>query len=188
MLFFLRMGPPKLKPKISVEDYIEGEKITEIRHEYLDGEVYAMSGASKRHNRIALNMLRKIADHLDSTDCRVFYNEVKLRVNLLNRFYYPDLVVVCGSDEEHDYYITKPTIIVEVLSPTTALTDKREKWFAYQEIEGLKEYVMIEQDDEHVEVYRKRADGLWSFIEFDAQEELVLESIDFKMPLTDLYS
>lgn len=181
------MGLPKLKPKITVKDYLEGEKISEIRHEYLDGDVYAMSGASKRHNRISGNLLENLRNHLKGSDCETFYNEVKLRIKHLNRFYYPDLVVVCGIDEEHDYYLTKPTVIVEVLSPSTALTDKREKWFAYQEIEGLKEYVMIEQESEHAEVYRKRDDGLWSFIEFDSNEDLEIESIDFKVPMNELY-
>lgn len=184
----MRMGLPKLKPRISVEDYLEGEKVSEIRHEYLDGDVYAMSGASKRHNRITLKLLRKLTNHLDGTDCETFFTDVKLRVKHVNRFYYPDLVVVCGHDDEHDYYVTKPTIIVEVLSPTTALTDKREKWFAYQEIEGLKEYVMIEQETERAEVYRKRDDGLWSFIEFEAHEEIELESVGFRMPMSELYA
>lgn len=181
------MGLAKLKPRITVEDYLEGEKISEIRHEYLDGDVYAMSGASKRHNRISGNLLEKLRNHMKGSGCETFYNEVKLRIKHLNRFYYPDLVVVCGGDDEHDYYVSKPTVIVEVLSPSTALTDKREKWFAYQEIEGLKEYVMIEQEAEHAEVYRKRDDGLWSFIEFESNEDLEIESIDFKMPMADLY-
>ncbi|NOT49529.1 MAG: Uma2 family endonuclease [Acidobacteria bacterium] len=181
------MGLPKLRPKITVEEYLEGEKVSPIRHEYLDGEVYAMSGASKRHNRISGNLLEKLRLHLKGADCETFYNEVKLRVKHLNRFYYPDLVVVCGPDEEHDYYISKPTIIVEVLSPSTALTDKREKWFAYQDIEGLKEYVMIEQESERAEVYRKRDDGLWSFLEFEKHEEIELESINFKTPMAGLY-
>lgn len=181
------MGLAKLKPKITVEDYLEGEKVSPIRHEYLDGEVYAMSGASKTHNRITLRLLPKLTDHLDGTDCETFFTNVKLRVKPLNRFYYPDLVVVCGPDEEHDYYVTKPTIIVEVLSPTTALTDKREKWFAYQDIEGLTEYVMIEQETERAEVYRKRDDGLWSYLEFEKHEEIEFESIGFKMPMAELY-
>lgn len=181
------MGLAKLKPRITVEDYLEGEKISEIRHEFLDGEVYAMSGVSKNHNRISRRLLGKLIDHLKGSDCETFYNEVKLRIKHLNRFYYPDLVVVCGADDEHDYYLTKPAVIVEVMSPSTALTDKREKWFAYQEIEGLKEYVMIEQESEHAEVYRKRDDDLWSFIEFESNEDLEIESIDFKIPMADLY-
>lgn len=182
------MGVPKLRPKISVADYIEGEKSSEIRHEYFDGELFAMSGASKRHNRISRNLLFAISDHLKGSECETFFNEIKLRLDYLDRFYYPDLVIVCVPDEESDYYVTRPKIIVEVASPTTALTDRREKLFAYQGIETLQEYVMIEQETEHAEVYRRRDDGLWSFIEFDAGEELELESIGFKIPMARLYS
>lgn len=181
------MGQPKLIPKISVEDYLEGEKVSQIRHEYLNGEVYAMSGASIRHNRISRNLLERLINHLKESDCEPFYNEVKVRLKKLNRFYYPDLVVSCGGNEENEYYLTHPKAIIEVLSPTTALTDKREKWFAYQEIESLQEYVMLEQDSEHAEVYRRRDDGLWSFIEFDGNEELELSSIGFKTPVAELY-
>lgn len=182
------MGLPKLKPRISVEDYLEGEKASGIRHEYLEGEVYAMSGASKRHNRIAGNLLERLRLHLKGSDCATYYNEVKLRLKHLDRFYYPDIIVVCGPDTESDYYVTQPTIIVEVLSPTTALTDKREKWFAYQEIDGLKEYVLIEQEMERAEVYRKRDDGLWSFVEFESHEEIEFDSVGFKMPMAELYA
>ncbi len=181
------MGVPKLKPKISVADYIEGEKISETRHEYFDGDVFAMAGASKRHDRIWFKLARMIGAHLDGNDCEPFSHDVKLYIKHLNRFYYPDLVVVCGDDDENEYYVTRPTVIIEVASPSTALTDKREKWFVYQDIESLKEYAMIEQDTEHAELYRRRDDGLWSWIVFETDEELELDSIKFKMPMRDLY-
>jgi Uma2 family endonuclease len=182
------MGVPKLRPKISVADYIEGEKTSEIRHEYLDGEVYAMSGVSKGNNRINRKLLDAISTKLTDSSSEAFFVDVKVQVKKLNRFYYPDLVVVCGEDTESEYYITRPTIIVEILSLSTASTDRREKLFAYQEIDSLQEYLMIEQETEHAEVYRRRDDGLWSFIEFDAGEELELESIGFKMPVVQLYN
>lgn len=177
------MGLPKLKPKIAVAEYLEGEKTSAERHEFVDGEVYAMSGASKRHNRIVRELLDKFDARLANTDCEVFFTDVKLRIENLNRFYYPDLVVVCGEDDEDDYYISKPTIIVEVLSPSTALTDKREKWFAYQEIPSLKEYAMIDQETGSAELYRRRADGLWDYVESLPGESLKFESIDLALTL-----
>lgn len=126
--------------------------------------------------------------HLKDSDCSTYFVDVKVQVKKLNRFYYPDLVVVCGEDTESDYVITKPTIVVEILSPSTAGTDRREKMFAYQEIDSLQEYLMIDQDTEFAELYRRRDDGLWSWITFEADEELHLESIDFKLPMADLYS
>ncbi len=181
------MGVPKLKLKLSVEDYLEGEKVTEIRHEYVDGEVYAMAGVSKNHNRINRRLLDAIQDKLKGSECETFFVDVKVQVKKLNRFYYPDLVVVCGEDTESDYVITKPTIIVEILSPSTAGTDRREKLFAYQEIESLQEYLMIEQDTPHAELYRRRDDGLWSWIVFEPDEDLELDAIKFATPLRDLY-
>lgn len=89
------MGLPKLKPKISVKDYLEGEKISRVKHEHIDGEVYAMAGTSKSHNRIIKNLLEKLSAHLRGSDCEPFFVDIKVRVKKLNRFYYPDFVIVC---------------------------------------------------------------------------------------------
>jgi Uma2 family endonuclease len=183
------MGIPKLKTKISIADYLEGEKISQIKHEYLDGEVYAMAGTSKNHNRIIKNVLRKLENHLNGSDCEAFVVDIKVRVEKLNRFYYPDLVVVCGADEEDDYYAVKPKLIVEVLSPRTSLTDRREKMFAYKEIESLAEYILIEQDRMYAEIYRRREnDDLWDWIEFESDEEIEMASVNFKMPMSEIYA
>ncbi len=183
------MGLPKLKPKISVLDYLEGEKISQIKHEYIDGEIYAMAGTSKSHNRIIGNLLEQLRKHLRGSDCEPFFVDIKVRVEKMNRFYYPDVVVVCGKDDEDDYYAVKPKLIVEVLSPRTSLTDRREKMFAYKEIESLDEYVLIEQDRMYAEIYRRRKSGdLWDWIEFETGEEIEFASIDFKMPMTEVYA
>ncbi len=182
------MGLPKLKPKISVADYLEDEKISRVKHEYIDGEVYAMAGTSKSHNRIIGNLIEKLKPHLRGSDCEPFFVDIKVRVAKLNRFYYPDLVIVCEEDAENEYYAVKPKIIVEVLSPSTKLTDRREKMFAYKEIESLQEYVMIEQNRMYAEIYRRRETGdLWDWIEFDQSEDIEFASVDFKMPMTEIY-
>jgi len=182
------MGLPKLKLKISVADYLEGEKISQIKHEYIEGEVYAMAGTSKNHNRVIKNILRKLENHLNGSDCEPFIVDIKVRVEKMNRFYYPDLVVVCGEDNEDEYYAVKPKLIVEVLSPRTSLTDRREKMFAYKEIEFLEEYVLIEQDRMYAEIYRRRENGdLWDWIEFETGEEIEFASVNFKMPMTEIY-
>lgn len=182
------MGIPKLRLKISVQDYLEGEKISEVKHEYLDGEVYAMAGTSKSHNRIIITLLSKLSDHLRGSGCEPFFVDIKVRVEKMNRFYYPDIVIVCDEDKEDEYYATKPKVIIEVLSPSTSLTDRREKMFAYKEIESLVEYVLIEQDKMYAEVYRRREDSdLWDWIEFFPDEEIEFASVDFKMPVKDIY-
>lgn len=183
------MGLPKLKQKIPIKDYLEGEKISVVRHEYIDGEVYAMAGTSKSHNRIIINLLEKLSTHLRGSDCEPFFVDIKVRVEKLNRFYYPDLVVVCEEDAEDEYYAVKPKMIVEVLSPSTSLTDRREKMFAYKEIESLEEYVLIEQNRMYAEIYRRRERGdLWDWLEFDASEDIELASVDFKMPMSEIYA
>ncbi len=181
------MGLPKLKTKISIEDYLEGEKTAKVRHEFIDGEVYAMSGTSKHHNRIIRTLLNKTAKALDGSGCEPFFIDIKVFIKKFNRFYYPDLLIVCGEDLESEYYTAKPTLLIEVLSPSTALTDRREKMFAYQEIESLQEYILIEQDKIYAEIYRRRDDGLWSWIEFDETEEIEFASVNFKMPMTEIY-
>ncbi len=182
------MGIPKLRLKISVQDYLEGEKVSSVRHEYIDGEVYAMAGTSKSHNRIIKTLLNRLSEQLRGSDCEPFFVDIKVRVEKLNRFYYPDVVIVCGEDNEDDYYATKPKVIVEVLSPSTSLTDRREKMFAYKEIESLVEYVMIEQNKMYAEIYRRRENSdLWDWIEYFPDEEIEFASIDFKMAMKDVY-
>ena len=181
------MGLPKLKPKISARDYLEGEKVSQIRHEYLDGEVYARTETSIRHNRIIRNLLSRLGEKLSGSYCETFFVDIKVHVKKLNRYYYPDLLVVCGEINQDEHFTDKPLIIIEILSPSTALTDRREKMFAYKEIESLAEYVLIEQDKIYAEIYRRRDDGLWSWIEFDENEEIEFDSIDFRMAMMDIY-
>lgn len=182
------MGIPKLRLKISVQDYLEAEKNRDVRHEYIDGEIYAMAGTSKSHNRIIVTLLNKLSAHLRGSGCEPFFVDIKVRVERLRRFYYPDIVIVCDEDNENEYYATKPKIIVEILSPSTSLTDRREKMFAYKEIESLAEYVLIEQDKMYAEVYRRRENSdLWDWIEFFPDEEVELAAVDFRMAVKDIY-
>ena len=182
------MGIPKLRPKISIRDYLENEKTSEVRHEYIDGEIFAMAGTSKRHNRIIRNLLNKLQNQLNESDCEAFFVDIKVFVEQFKRFYYPDLLVVCGEDNEDEYYTTKPKLIIEVLSPTTSLTDRREKMFVYKEIESLEEYILIEQDKIYAEIYRRRREsGLWDWIEFFPEEEIEFASINFKMLMSEIY-
>jgi len=184
----IAMGIPKLRPKISIEDYLESEKISEIKHEYVDGEVFAVSGTSRRHNEILGNIYEKLKRHLRGDKCRPYFVDIKVFVEKFNRFYYPDLVVICDEERENEYFTTKPKLIIEVLSPSTSLTDRREKMFIYKEIETLDEYILIEQDKIYGEIYRRRRDsGLWDWIEFFPEEEIEFASVGFKMLMSEIY-
>jgi len=173
--------------KMSVDEYLEAEKTSSVRHEYLDGEIYAMSGASRRHNRITTNLLTHLSSHLRGGPCEVFVAEVKLRITALNYFYYPDLVVTCDPDDNDDYFVTRPVLVVEVESPSTSAIDKREKLMAYRKVESLREYLMLAQDSISGEVFRCDENGGWSREQLEGDQELRLESVDLNLPLSSLY-
>lgn len=118
--------------KISVEDYLQGELLADYKHEYIDGAVYAMAGASEYHNLLSANMLTELRNQLKGQPCKVFMADMKVKVEQC--FFYPDVMVVCQDDNEHDYYKTKPVIIVEVLSKATRRFDQMIKRLHYQNI------------------------------------------------------
>ena len=169
---------------ISEEEYLEAELTSEIKHEYIDGYVYAMSGASKNHNRIALSLLRKFGNHLDKSHCEPFTSDMKVKVG--TQYFYPDVTVVCQDDLSSDYFTQSPTIIVEVLSKTTRRRDETLKRMAYQTIPTLKEYVLIEQDFVDVEVCRK-SEG-WISNHYFMGDEVTFESIALTVPVEEIYA
>lgn len=182
------MGVPKLRPKISIADYLENEKVSEVRHEYISGEVFAMAGTSINHNEIIGNIFEKLKTHLRGSKCRPYFVDIKVYVEKFNRFYYPDLMIICQENRESEYFTTKPKLIIEVLSPSTSLTDRREKMFVYKEIESLEEYILIEQDKIYGEIYRRREGGdLWDWIEYFPEEEIEFASVNFKMLMSEIY-
>lgn len=172
----------KLKP-LSVEEYLDGERHSDIRHEYIAGRVVAMTGASRHHNSIAGALYAALYHHLGDDPCRVHIADLKVRVD--DAFYYPDVLVTC-TPGGHDYYETAPVLIVEVLSPATEARDRMEKRLAYQSLESLKEYVLAAQDQRQIEVYRRTPQG-WELERFSADEELHLESVKLIVPMTKIY-
>lgn len=130
------MGLPKLKTKISVENYFEGEKVSQLKHEYVNGEVYAMAGASDKHHRIAANLFIKLDSHLEDSDFEAFIVDMKLKADE-KTFYYPDVFVSCDESPESRFYREEPVLIIEVLSPSTRVIDRREKLRVYQQIPSL---------------------------------------------------
>ena len=141
---------------IRVEAYLEGETLTDIKHEYLDGEVVAMGGASARHGLVAGAFYGALLPHARRKGCQLFIADMKVRVEHTGQtyFYYPDLVLACAPDDRETYYRRSPCLLVEVLSPSTERIDRREKLFAYQTIPSLREYVLVDPDKRWVEVYR----------------------------------
>lgn len=141
---------------ISVDAYLAGETLTDIKHEYLDGEVVAMGGASAKHGLVAGGLYAALLPHARRKGCQLFMADMKLRVDHADQtyFYYPDLLLACDREDREPYYRRRPCLVVEVLSPGTERIDRREKLFAYQTIPSLREYVLVDPDKRCVEVYR----------------------------------
>jgi Uma2 family endonuclease len=182
------MGLAKLKTKVSVEDYLEGERISPVKHEYIYGEVYAMAGTSDNHARIAGNIFVALSVRLRDSPCEPFASEIKVRVNP-NVYYYPDILVTCEQEPENPYFRNEPILIVEVISPSTREIDRREKLLFYQQMPSVQEYTVVEQEKMHVEIHRRQPDGRWITYYFNqnAEEEVEFQSVELKMTLGEIY-
>lgn len=145
----------------SPEDYLRLERDGEIRHEYVDGEIHAMSGASRRHNVIAGNAYVHLRNQARGKPCEAYTTDVKLHVAAQNSFYYPGAMLVCAEDNEHTHYVTRPCIVVEAVSSGTASIDRREKLMAYRKLESLVAYLLVETDRRQVDYYLRDRDGEW---------------------------
>ena len=181
------MGLPKLKTKISVEDYLEGEKISPVKHEFVDGEVYAMAGASDNHNRIVGELVTMLSTQLRDSKCEPFFGDIKVKVTS-NVYYYPDVLISCEENPEDPYFRNRPVLIVEVTSPSTKKIDRREKLLFYQQMPSVLEYVVIDQHQMNVEVHRRQPNGGWITYYFNEDSDVVeFNSVDLSVPLPELY-
>ena len=181
------MGLPKLKMKRSVEDYLESEKTSFAKHEYVDGIVHAMAGASDRHNLIAGDIYTALAIHLRDSPCQPFSSDIKVRVSQ-KVYYYPDILVSCEQTPEDAHFRNEPILIIEVASPSTARTDRSEKLLYYLQMPNLLEYVVVDQHKMNVEIHRRQADGGWITYYFDEPEDAVeFNSVELALPITEIY-
>lgn len=168
---------------LTVDQYLNEELNSQIKHELIEGRVFAIAGASKNHERIVQNLTREFGVHLKDSSCEPFGSDLKIRVR--DNFYYPDLLVDCDVDESETYYTQTPVLIVEVVSKTSRKTDEQHKFLEYINIPSLHEYVMIEQDYVDVTVCRK-SEG-WRAMHYFLGDDIVFESIDLSLPVTEIY-
>lgn len=173
------------------EEYLAFEREAEEKHEYINGEIVAMAGASREHNLISVNVSSELRFALKGKSCEVYANDMRVRMKR-NRYGYPDVVVVCGTpefdDEEFDVLLN-PTVAVEVLSKSTRFRDKTEKPVTYQKMESLRECLLIEQTEPRIEHYIKQTPKHWILkIYEDLDEAVVLESIDCQLPVAEIYA
>ncbi|MEA5617008.1 Uma2 family endonuclease [Cronbergia sp. UHCC 0137] len=173
---------------ISPEEYLEREKLSEIKHEYIDGEVYAMAGASDTHVTISGNFYILVHSHLRGNACRVYMADMKVEVEKVNRYFYPDLLVTCDDrDREFEYFKKYPCLIVEVLSKSTEGYDRGKKFADYRKLDTLQEYVLVSPEEINVECFRRDEAGNWVLYSYEKDDEVHLTSIDFHCPIKALY-
>lgn len=174
--------------RMSPQEYLEWELTQEIRYEYIDGEVFAMTGGTKPHNRIALNLATALDSHLAERGCEVYISDVKVQVSQAGPYHYPDIVVTCDSrDRESNLFVEHPCLIVEVLSPSTEAYDRGGKFAQYRRLDTLQEYVLIQSEQIGVECFRRNEQGLWVLYPYEAEGTLTLESVGLSLPVTALY-
>jgi Uma2 family endonuclease len=173
---------------ISPEEYLELEKNSPIKYEYIQGQIYAMAGASDAHVTITANLVALLRNHIRGTGCRLYVADMKAKIETLDIFYYPDIMVTCDPrDTKFEYFKCYPSLIIEVLSPATEAFDRGDKFIDYQELETLKEYVLVSQNRQRVDRFSLNDEGRWELYSYRGNQQLELTSVNFKCLLTDVY-
>lgn len=178
------MLKPKSVEAISEEEYLQGELVSEVKHELIDGCVYAMAGASANHERIAGNVYAEFRNHLKGSPCEPFGSDMKVKAGF--NFYYPDVSVACHFDETKPYFTESPVIIVEVLSKATRKMDVSLKLLAYVNLPSLQEYVLIEQDFVDIQVIRRSES--WLPRHYFLGDDITFEAIGLTLPVEEIYA
>lgn len=186
------MGLAQRKPDFfTAEEYLEFERNADVRHELINGEVYEMAGAVKRHNQISTNIIRLLGNQLLERDCNFYANDMRIKIADAGNYTYPDIVAVCGEEIYEDATedtLLNPMLIVEILSKSTEAYDRGGKFESYQTIESFHEYVLITQEPFRVEQFVRKDRNVWTYFEFRHAEDVVrLSSIDCEFVLSDIY-
>jgi Uma2 family endonuclease len=179
------------KNLVSREEYLKLERLADLRSEYHKGQIFAMAGASRNHNRIVTNLSTSLDIQLKSRDCNNYSSDMRISVQSGERYLYPDIVVTCGKEtfeDDSNDTLKNPKVIVEVLSSSTEAYDRGLKFLYYQTIDSLQEYVLISQHPHRIEVYYKQADGTWAYRAFNKMpEKIKLQSINCILDTDDIY-
>ncbi len=179
------------KYQLTEEGYLARERVATHKSEYFQGDVYAMAGASEEHNTIVANLLYLLVGQLKGRPCKAYGSDMRVKVQRTGLYTYPDVVVVCGKaafgDEKQDT-ILNPTILIEVLSPSTGAYDRGKKWDHYRTLDSLTDYLLVAQDEAKIEHFERHSDEQWLYSVTDnRQGALALSSIDCLIPLVDVY-
>ena len=186
------MALPEKYLRATVEEYLQGERASAERHEYLDGEIFEMAGESLAHSRICINIAGEMRTALKGSGCEALSPNMKVRAETKGLFAYPDLSVVCGEPEFHDDkrdVLLNPKVIVEVLSPSTQRYDQTKKYYRYRkEISTLTDYILIYQEISFIEHHEKMADGRWTFNVVEGLDTIFsVASIGVEIAMSEIY-
>ena len=182
------MGMPQTVAALSREDFITWENAQPDKHEYVAGEVFAMVGARRVHVAITLNIAAHLKEHLRGGPYRAFMADMKLEVKAADAVFYPDVLVTCHADDlKAETTMHHPTVIIEVLSESTAAYDRGDKFASYRLIESLHEYALIDPDHRRVEVFRRMDNGDWLLAASESGQGLILKSLDFAAGLDTVF-
>jgi Uma2 family endonuclease len=184
------MGEAASRVKMTPDEYLAFERASDVKHEYLDGEIFAKSGGTYEHSLLGSNLTRELGIALLDRPCDVHGSDMKIRVLATNRFFYSDASVVCGApmfaDDGRDS-VLNPKVIVEVLSDSTERYDRGEKFAHYRRIDALKEYVLVSQTEPLVEQFSRQPDGIWLYRTLGPGDSLVLASLDCSILIDRVY-
>ena len=184
------MSSAAVQTYLTPEEYLDWERKSDTKHEYLRGEIIAMSGASREHSLIVTSISGELYIQLKEGICEVHTNDMRVRTHPETSYFYPDVVVVCGEPRFEDNAfdtLLNPIVLVEVLSPSTQAYDRGEKFKNYQQLTSLQEYILVSQDEVHIEHYR-RQETQWKLTEFRSLENVLsLTAIECELSLEDIY-
>ncbi len=179
------------KNKINPEEYLASERESEIRNEYFDGEIFAMAGASREHNQISANIVRVLGNQFVEKPCSVFSSDMKVKIKEIEKYTYPDMVVVCEEEafeDENNDVLLNPIVIIEILSDSTEAYDRGEKFAHYQLLNSFKEYILVSQYLCRIEKFTRQDDETWIYSKYQSAEHVVkIEAVNCVLPVSEIY-
>jgi len=182
------MSAPANSITMNAQEFLIWEESQQEKHEFLQGDVFAMGGARREHVVTCLNIASSLKQHLRNTPCRAYMSDMKLQIELLDAYYYPDVMVSCQkSDHQADQFLTQPSLIIEILSDSTEAYDRGDKFAAYRQIESLKEYMLIDIKHKRVECFNRTENNDWLLHDYSNEPSCNLSSLELNIPLSEIF-
>ena len=185
----MSMDSPARK-KISAEEYFRIEETSEVKHEYFQGEIYAMAGAGSSHNLIVSNLIRTLGNQLRTSPCLVYPSDMRVQVNESSHYTYPDVTIVCDEPvflNDRKNTLLNPMMIFEVLSESTELYDRGKKFQEYRSISSLRNYILVSSESRQMEVFSRNTEGLWMILDLKTEGKIQIPYLDCELVLDEVY-